>query len=125
MRLSDVERATVAAFIGKVSARSSQMIHGWKTYGSGFDMLQTTEFEYAGEAFTVVRDHDLKVRVFSRHELSAFAEALRNGECSDVETAGGKMVLRGCEHHGQRPDKIPVIAVSRETFAAFAAEIAA
>ncbi|MFC4080127.1 hypothetical protein [Amycolatopsis samaneae] len=70
----------MTAFIETVITRNWQLTDGWETFGAGLDVLQMTKFEFAGETFTVLRDHECTTLVFDQREFAAFAEGVRNGE---------------------------------------------
>lgn len=86
MKMSEVlgRQKSVAEMMVRVAMLARQEIDGWQTHGPARDRLQHAFVGFEGERYTILRDDDRTVLVFTPREWDAFVDGVIKGEF-DVE----------------------------------------
>jgi hypothetical protein len=74
------DRNTVAELISRVAVLARQELAGWESHGPLGDRIQKAFVTHEGDRYTVIRDDDRTVLVFTSREWDAFADGVGKGE---------------------------------------------
>lgn len=86
---------SISELICKVAALGRQEVEGWVTHGPTQDRVQYAAVGLEGERYTILRDDDRTVLVFTPREWDAFVDGVTKGEF-DME-AGVRAAIEDTE----------------------------
>lgn len=79
-RSDKADQHEIADLIKSVALLSRQELYGWITHGPIGDRVQQAFVEFDRERYTIVRDEDRAVLVFTTREWDAFVDGITKGE---------------------------------------------
>jgi hypothetical protein len=73
----------IADLIKNVALVGRQELHGWRTHGPIGDRIQRAFVDFNHDRYTLVRDEDRAVLVFTPREWDAFVDGIDKGEFNE------------------------------------------